>query len=231
MSSPAAPLRVVLADDSFLIREGVSQLVEAADDLELVGTAGDFDALLRAVEERRPDVVITDIRMPPTGTDEGIRAANALRTTHPEVGVVVLSQYVDPWYALALLRDGTRGRAYLLKERVGDLDQLRHAVLAVAQGGSVLDPKVVDALVGARTTRSPVDRLTPREREVLAEMATGRNNAAIAASLVLTERAVEKHINAIFAKLGLSQEPDVSKRVRAVLLFLEAQGGAGTTAN
>jgi DNA-binding NarL/FixJ family response regulator len=226
-----AALRVVLADDSLLIREGVSQLIGAAEDLELVGTAGDFDALLRAVEQHRPDVVITDIRMPPTGTDEGIRAANQLRTTHPEVGVVVLSQYVDPWYPLALLRDGTRGRAYLLKERVGDLNQLRDAVLAVAKGGSVLDPKVVDALVGARGARSPVDRLTPREREVLAEMATGRNNAAIAAALVLTERAVEKHINAIFAKLGLAAEPDVNKRVRAVLLFLESShGGAGTTA-
>lgn len=222
-------LRIVLADDSYLVREGVSLLVEAAEGVELAGTAADHAALLRAVDEHAPDVVVTDIRMPPTGTDEGIRAASALRSSHPDLGVVVLSHYVEPAYALALFREGTRGRAYLLKERVGDVEQLLDAVRRVADGGSVLDPKVVDALVEARTARpSVLDRLTPREREVLAEVATGRTNAAIAASLFLTERAVEKHTNAIFAKLGLNEQQDVNKRVRAVLLFLE-EGGVSPT--
>jgi len=214
----------VLAEDNYLLREGVRLLLAETDELELVATAGDYDALLRAVEAHQPDVVLTDIRMPPTGTDEGIRAAQHLRETHPGVGVVVLSQYVEPEYALALLGEGTRGRAYLLKEHVGDLDQLLRAVHAVAEGGSMLDPKVVDALVSARSTRpSLLDRLTPREAEVLAHIATGQTNAAIAADLFLTERAVEKHINAIFSKLALSDEADAHKRVRAVLLFLEAQ--------
>jgi DNA-binding NarL/FixJ family response regulator len=168
-------------------------------------------------------VVITDIRMPPTGTDEGIRAAERLRDTHPETGVVVLSQYVDPGYALALLEKGSGGRAYLLKERVSDVEQLLAAVKQVASGGSVIDPKVVEALVSARTSaQSPLARLTPRESEVLSEMAQGKNNAGIAAALVLSERAVEKHINSIFLKLGLSEEPDVHRRVKAVLLFLSA---------
>lgn len=214
----------MLAEDNYLLREGVRLLLAETDELELVATAGDYDALLRAVDAHQPDVVLTDIRMPPTGTDEGIRAAQHLRETHPGVGVVVLSQYVEPEYALALLGEGTRGRAYLLKEHVGDLDQLLRAVHAVAEGGSMLDPKVVDALVSARSTRpSLLDRLTPREAEVLAHIATGQTNAAIAADLFLTERAVEKHINAIFSKLALSDEADAHKRVRAVLLFLEAQ--------
>lgn len=214
----------MLAEDNYLLREGVRLLLAETEELELVATAGDYDALLRAVDAHRPDVVLTDIRMPPTGTDEGIRAAQHLRETHPGVGVVVLSQYVEPEYALALLGEGTRGRAYLLKEHVGDLDQLLRAVHAVAEGGSMLDPKVVDALVSARSTRpSLLDRLTPREAEVLAHIATGQTNAAIAADLFLTERAVEKHINAIFSKLALSDEADAHKRVRAVLLFLEAQ--------
>jgi DNA-binding NarL/FixJ family response regulator len=171
-------------------------------------------------------VVLTDIRMPPTGSDEGIRAADHVRRTLPEAGVVVLSQYADPQYALQFLEKGSRGRGYLLKERVSDLDQLLDAIREVARGGSVIDPKVIDALVAARArTPSPLRDLTVRETEVLSEMAQGKNNAAIAASLVLSERAVEKHINSLFSKLGLSEEPDVNRRVKAVLLFLGEQAG------
>jgi DNA-binding NarL/FixJ family response regulator len=179
------------------------------------------------IEAEAPDVVITDIRMPPTGTDEGIRAAAHLRETSPSTGVVVLSQYDSPAYALALLEGGSNGRAYLLKERVSDVEQLLGAVREVAQGGSVIDPKIVDGLVAARTkaAKSDLQRLTPREREVLSEMAQGKSNAATAATLVLTERAVEKHINSIFSKLGLSEEKDVNRRVKAVLLYLSDQGG------
>ena len=179
------------------------------------------------MDEHAPDVVVTDIRMPPTNTDEGIRAARSLRETHPGVGVVVLSQYIEPAWALALLEQGTTGRGYLLKERVGDLDELTHAIHTVAEGGSVIDPKVVDALVQARMQReaSLLRRLTPRELEVLSEIAQGRNNAGIVASLVLSERAVEKHINSIFSKLGLASVDDyVHRRVRAVLLYLAEQG-------
>jgi DNA-binding NarL/FixJ family response regulator len=219
------PIRVVLAEDSFLLRESVQRLLSTEPDLEVVAACEDYDSLMAAVEAESPDVVLTDIRMPPTGTDEGVRAAAELRAQHPEIGVVVLSQYAEPAYALALLEEGSQGRAYLLKERVSDLDQLAGAIRQVADGGSVIDPAVVDALVAARArpADSPVDRLTPRERETLAEMAQGKNNAAIAASLVLSERAVEKHINSIFSKLDLSEEPDVHRRVKAVLLFL-AQG-------
>jgi DNA-binding NarL/FixJ family response regulator len=165
---------------------------------------------------------VTDIRMPPTGTDEGIRAAEVLRAEHPDMGVVVLSQYSEPAYALAFLDGGSRGRAYLLKERVSDIGQLAAAIREVAGGGSVIDPEIVDALVAARAkpADSPLHRLTAREREILSEMAQGKNNAAVAATLVLSERAVEKHINSIFSKLALSQEPDVHRRVKAVLLFL-----------
>ncbi|MDQ1403509.1 MAG: hypothetical protein QOG03_1825 [Actinomycetota bacterium] len=216
-------LRLVLAEDNYLVREGIKRLIETQTDLELVGVCEDYDGLLAMVDDEKPDVVITDIRMPPTGTDEGIRAAERLRDTHPETGVVVLSQYVDPGYALALLEKGSGGRAYLLKERVSDVEQLLAAVKQVASGGSVIDPKVVEALVSARTSaQSPLARLTPRESEVLSEMAQGKNNAGIAAALVLSERAVEKHINSIFLKLGLSEEPDVHRRVKAVLLFLSA---------
>jgi len=170
--------------------------------------------------------VVTDIRMPPTGTDEGIRAANELHGRHPDIGVVVLSQYSEPSYALSFLEHGSRGRAYLLKERVSDIEQLAGAIREVAAGGSVIDPEVVDALVTARSRAadSPMRSLTPRETQILSEMARGKNNAAVAAALVLSERAVEKHINSIFSKLGLSQEPDVHRRVKAVLLFLAAQG-------
>jgi DNA-binding NarL/FixJ family response regulator len=217
-------VRVVLAEDNYLVREGVRTLVETEPDLEVVGVCEDYDTLLAAVEAQAPDVVVTDIRMPPTGTDEGIRAAEVLRARHPEIGVVVLSQYSEPAYALAFLDGGSKGRAYLLKERVSDIGQLSAAIREVAAGGSVIDPEVVDALVSARAkpADSPLHRLTARETEILSEMAQGKNNAAVAASLVLSERAVEKHINSIFSKLALSQEPDVHRRVKAVLLFLSA---------
>jgi DNA-binding NarL/FixJ family response regulator len=220
-------VRVVLAEDNYLVREGVRKLIETEPDLEIVGVCADYDGLLAAAEEQQPDVVVTDIRMPPTGTDEGIRAAAVLRARNPSTGVVVLSQYSEPAYALAFLDGGSRSRAYLLKERVSDIGQLASAIREVARGGSVIDPVVVDSLVAARAKPpdSPIHRLTPREREILSEMAQGKNNAAVATSLVLSERAVEKHINSIFSKLALSEEPDVHRRVKAVLLFLADQGG------
>jgi DNA-binding NarL/FixJ family response regulator len=220
------PLRVVVAEDNLLVREGVVTLLAHQDGIEVAGSVGSYDELMEAVEREKPDVVLTDIRMPPTGTDEGIRAALTLRDTHPQTAVVVLSQYVDPAYALALLERGSEGRAYLLKERVSDPAQIVHAIEETARGGSVIDPLVVESLVAQRTARaaSPLERLTPREREVLEQMAQGRNNAGIAQALFLSERAVEKHINSLFSKLGLSEEPDVHRRVKAVLLFLSASG-------
>jgi DNA-binding NarL/FixJ family response regulator len=216
------PVRLVLAEDHYLVREGVRRLLETEPDIEVVAVCGDLDALLAAVEAEGPDVVVTDIRMPPAGVDEGIQAAERLRETHPELGVVVLSQYAEPRYALALLEGGTARRAYLLKERVEDLDQLVAAIRAVAGGGSVIDPKVVEALVAARARaeESPLHELTPRERDVLREMAEGKNNAAIAATLFLTERSVEKVIHSIFVKLGIAWETSVHKRVKAVILYL-----------
>ncbi|MDQ3106662.1 MAG: response regulator transcription factor [Actinomycetota bacterium] len=221
------PIRIVLAEDNVLLREGIARLISSEKDLALVATCGDYDELLAAIEAEEPDVVLTDIRMPPTGTDEGIRAAAHLRRTRPTTGVVVLSQYAEPAYALSLLEDGSEGRAYLLKERVSDVDQLLRAIHEVARGGSVIDPKVVEVLVDARAraTSSPLARLTPRETEILGEMAQGKNNAAIAGALVLSERAVEKHINSIFSKLHLSEEADTHRRVKAVLLFLSDRGG------
>lgn len=215
-------IRVVLAEDNVLLRDGIARLIEAQPSMALVGVAGDEPELLALVAAERPDVVITDIRMPPTGTDEGIRAAAEIRRTQPSVGVVVLSQFTGPDYALDLLADGSAGRAYLLKERVAEVDELLNAVHEVHAGGSVIDAAVVEALVTAnvRAPQSPVDRLTPREREVLAEMAAGKSNAAIAASLVLSERAVEKHSGSIFTKLDLSEEVDLNRRVKAVLMWL-----------
>jgi DNA-binding NarL/FixJ family response regulator len=215
-------IRLVLAEDHYLVREGVRRLLESRPELEIAAVCGDLDSLLTAVEAEQPDVVITDIRMPPDGGDEGIRAAERLRETNPDVGVVVLSQYVAPSYVLALLEGGSERRAYLLKERVDDLDQLVGAVRAVAEGGSVIDPKVVEALVAenVRGEESPLNQLTPRERDVLREMAEGKNNAAIAASLFLTEKSVEKVIHSIFLKLGLTWETAVHKRVKAVILYL-----------
>jgi DNA-binding NarL/FixJ family response regulator len=220
-------VRVVLAEDSYIVREGLEQVLARAPGIEIVATCGDLDSLRAAVEAERPDVVVTDIRMPPTNTDEGIRAASELHQTRPEVGVVVLSQHDDPAYALALLETGSEGRAYLLKERVHDGGQLAAAVEEVARRGSVIDSKVVESLVRARSSAesSPLAELTSREREVLAEIAQGKSNSAIADSLVLTKRAVEKHINAIFMKLGLAQADDVSKRVKATLIFLAQTDG------
>lgn len=216
------PIRLVLAEDHYLLREGTRRLLETQPELELAAVCGDLDSLLAAVDTERPDVVLTDIRMPPTGTDEGIRAAAQLRVTHPDVGVVVLSQYAQPAYALALLEGGTARRAYLLKEHIDDVEQLVSAIRAVASGGSLIDPKVVEGLVDgkARLRDSPLNDLTPRERDVLREMAEGKNNAAIAQALFLTERSVEKVIHSIFLKLGLAWEPSLHKRVKAVVLYL-----------
>ncbi len=216
------PIRLVLAEDQYLLREALRGLLETREDFEIAAVCEDLDSLLEAVEAERPDVVVTDIRMPPENTDEGIQAAIRLRETSPEVGVVVLSQYATPTFVLALLEGGCERRAYLLKERVKDLDQLVGAIHAVAAGGSVMDPKVVETLVAenAREEDSPLSELTPRERDVLREMAEGKNNAAIAETLVLTERSVEKVIHSIFLKLGLTWETAVHKRVKAVILYL-----------
>ena len=216
------PIRLVIADDHLLVREGLQRLVETDPELEVAAVCGDLDSLLAAVEAEHPDVVVTDIRMPPGNADEGIQAATRLRSTDPDIGVVVLSQYATPSYALALLEGGSAGRSYLLKERVQEPDQLVSAIRAVAKGGSVIDPKVVEALVAedARGEQSPIHELTARERDVLREMAAGKSNAAIGESLFLAERSVEKVIHSIFLKLGLSWEPSVNKRVKAVILYL-----------
>ena len=216
------PIRVVLAEDQYIVREGIRRLLETQPDVEIAAVCDDLDSLLAAVEAEEPDVVVTDIRMPPGNADEGIRAAERLRETHPDTGVVVLSQYATPSYALALLESGSAGRSYLLKERVQDVEQLVSAIRTVAEGGSVIDPKVVEALVAenARGEGSPIKQLTPRERDVLREMAAGKSNAAIGESLFLAERSVEKVIHSIFLKLGLSWETSVHKRVKAVILYL-----------
>jgi len=216
------PIRLVLAEDHYLVREGITRLLESQPDVEVAAVCGNLEALLAAVDAEQPNVVLTDIRMPPGNTDEGIRAADRLRETHPDVGVVVLSQYATPSYALALLEGGSAGRAYLLKERVQDVEQLVSAIRTVAEGGSVIDPKVVEALVAenARGEESRLNQLTPRERDVLREMAGGKSNAAIGESLFLAERSVEKVIHSIFLKLGLTWESSVHKRVKAVILFL-----------
>jgi DNA-binding NarL/FixJ family response regulator len=221
-------VRIVFAEDNYLVREGTAALLAEHDGVELVGTAESFDELLDAVATHTPDAVLTDIRMPPTNSDEGIRAARRIRADHPGIGVVVLSQFSDDEYVYDLLKDGAEGLGYLLKERVADVDELVRALEEVARGGSVLDPKVVEALVAAkdRMAHSPLGSLTDREREVLSHMAQGENNAAIAASLFLTERAVEKHINSLFHKLGLTEEPAVHRRVMAVLAFLREQQSA-----
>jgi DNA-binding NarL/FixJ family response regulator len=216
------PLRLVIAEDHLLVREGVRRLLEADPELEVAAVCGDLDTLLAAVETEQPDVVVTDIRMPPGNSDEGIQAAERLRTTNPDIGVVVLSQYATPSYALALLEGGSAGRSYLLKERVQDPGELVAAINAVANGGSVIDPKVVEALVAedARGEQSPLKSLSARERDVLREMAAGKSNAAIGESLFLAERSVEKVIHSIFLKLGLTFEESVNKRVKAVILYL-----------
>jgi DNA-binding NarL/FixJ family response regulator len=219
------PLRVLLAEDHLLVREGIIRLLQVEPDLEVVAVCQDLDDLLDAASSSAPDVVVTDIRMPPTMRDEGIRAAVQLRATRPELGVVVLTQYPNPDYLRAVLAEGSHGRAYLLKDRVSEGRQLADAVRAVARGGSVVDPVVVETLMASTnpTNRSDLGKLTPRERDVLAAMARGLSNAAIASALFITQRAVEKHVNAIFARLGLTEEQDVSRRVMAVLMYLTDQ--------
>jgi DNA-binding NarL/FixJ family response regulator len=219
-------LRVVFADDHFLVRQGVTSSLAEVDDVDVVGTATDLGSLVRMVQEHSPDVVLTDIRMPPTQTNEGIRAARRIRSTHPDVGVVVLSQYVEEDYVFELLADGVAGMGYLLKERLIDVDQLVRALREVAAGGSVLDPVVVEALVARRRDDGPLLGLTEREHEVLHEMAAGRNNATIATALFMSDRAVEKHIGSLFQKLGLVEEHEVNRRVMAVLAYLRATGGS-----
>ena len=216
-------LRVIFADDNYLVREGVSALLAEVENVDVVDTAADPHSLMRAVVEHSPDAVLTDIRMPPTHTNEGIAAAKRIRAEHG-VGVVVLSQYVEEDYAFDLLADGVAGMGYLLKERVSDLDELVRALHEVARGGSVLDPLVVEALLARRASDSPLLGLTDREREVLATMATGRNNATIAKTLFMSERAVEKHIGSVFQKLGLVEEHETNRRVMAVLAYVEASG-------
>jgi DNA-binding NarL/FixJ family response regulator len=220
-------IRVALAEDNVLLRQGVSRLVSANEDFELVGTAPDLPQLLALVRDQHPDVVVTDIRMPPAEADEGIQAAAWLHEHDPGVGVVVLSQYTDPAYAMALLEHGSAGRAYLLKERVASVDELARAIRVVAQGGSVVDPLVIDELVRSRSVQHQpgMSSLTPRESEILSEMAQGKSNAAIGAALCVSERAVEKHTNSIFAKLGLGEQKELNRRVKAVLLFLSHGGG------
>lgn len=220
------PIRLVLADDNMLVREGLERVFATETEVEVVASCADLPSLLEAVETGNPDVVLTDIRMPPSRSDEGIQVAILLERTHPEVAVIVLSQYADPGYALALLEHGSRRRGYILKERVHDRAQLLTALQTVAEGGSVIDSRIVDILVGARSrgASSPLTELTPRELQVLAQIAQGKSNHAIAESLTLTKRAVEKHINAIFLKLGLTYDEDVSNRVKATLLFLADDG-------
>jgi DNA-binding NarL/FixJ family response regulator len=214
--------RVILAEDSFILREGLRELLATRTAIEVVEVCTDLDALLEAVDAERPDVVVTDIRMPPTNTDEGIQAAARLRDSHPHIGVVVLSQYSHPSYVLTLLQSGSDGRAYLLKERVHDVLELTSAIDAVQSGGSVIDPKIVEILVSARARAdsSPLRELSDREHTVLSKIAQGKSNAAIARELGFSQRAVEKHTHSIFAKLELGDAAEVSKRVTAALLFL-----------
>ena len=213
-------MRVVLADDSVLLREGLARLLEDAG-FEVAGQAGNAEDLLRKVRSHRPDVAVTDIRMPPTQTDEGLRAAQQIRAEMPGVGVVVLSQHIDERYAFELLQGSAEGVGYLLKDRGADIDGVTDALRRVAAGGSVLDPEVVGQLLGRRKTDDPLDRLTPREREVLALMAQGQSNNGIAEELVVTGRAIEKHVTSIFSKLGLSATDEGHRRVLAVLTYLD----------
>jgi DNA-binding NarL/FixJ family response regulator len=217
-------IRVVFADDNFLVRQGTAALLAESAEVDVVAVVADAADLLAAVGELSPDVAMTDVRMPPTWTDEGLQAAKLVRRDHPRTGVLVLSQYVEPVDVLELFSDGVAGLGYLLKDKVADLEELVTALRTVSRGGSALDPLVVEALMARRNPRehSPLASLTERELAVLAEMATGRNNLAVARALRISERAVEKHINALFGKLGVSEEPDVNRRVLAVLAFLDA---------
>ena len=220
------PLRVVFADDNYLVRVGVSTLLSDGAEIELITAVEDADALLRAVAEHRPDAVLTDIRMPPTHTIEGIEAAKRIRADYPDIGVVVLSQFADDDYAFELLENGVSGLGYLLKERVADREELVRALQEVARGGSALDPKVIEVLLARKSHEEPsaLVGLSDRERDVLQQMATGRNNHTIAQTLYMSDRAVEKHINSIFQKLGIIEEKEMNRRIMAVLAFLEATG-------
>jgi DNA-binding NarL/FixJ family response regulator len=220
------PVRLIVAEDSYVIREFLTTVLSGASGIELVAICTNGKELLTAIDIWEPDVVLTDIRMPPSGAEEGVRVAARLRETHPNVGVVVLSQYAEPEYAISLLEHGTGRRAYLLKERIRDKEELIEAIRAVARGGSVIDPVIVDVLIEARSraSTSKLSELTPRERQLLAEIAAGKSNGAIAESLVLTKRAVEKHVNSIFSKLNLPETQDVSRRVKATLIFLSEEG-------
>jgi len=213
-------MRVVIAEDSVLLRAGLVRLLEDAG-FEVVGEASDVEDLLRKVRAHLPDLAVTDIRMPPTQTDEGLRAAQQIRAELPQIGLMVLSQHLDEGYALELLQNSAEGVGYLLKDRVADIDAFVDALRRVGARGSVLDPEVVSQLLGRRRAHDPLDRLTPREREVLALMAEGRSNNAVARELVVTERAIEKHVTSIFSKLGLSAAEDGHRRVLAVLRYLK----------
>ena len=219
-------ISIVIAEDSLLVRDSVFRALSMDPDVTVVGVAEDYDSAVELVTQHVPTILVTDVRMPPTSTDEGIRLAQWLRTAHPDVGVIVLSNYVDPQYASGLLDGGTAGRGYLLKERVAHFDELSDAVRQVASGGTVLDPQVVEVLLGQSRSAPALSRLTPREREVLSELATGFSNRTVAQRLVLSQRAVEKHINSIFAKLELTVDDSVDRRVKAVLMFLNGDGSA-----
>jgi DNA-binding NarL/FixJ family response regulator len=221
-------ISVVVAEDSLLIRDSVCRALSTDPDVAVVGVGVDYDSAIEVLEQHNPTLLVTDVRMPPTSTDEGIRLAQWLRTAHPDTGVIVLSQYVQPEYAAGLLDGGARARGYLLKERIADFNQLSDAVREVASGGTVLDPLVVETLLGRPSSSLVVNRLTPGERKVLTELASGGSNRAVAQRLVVTQRAVEKHINSIFAKLGLTADDTVDRRVKAVLMFL---GDAGDVAS
>ena len=222
-------LRLVLAEDNLLVREGLVSLLGTTDEVDLVATSENYDELLAAVDEHDPNVVLTDIRMPPNHSDEGVRAAERFRETHPDLGVVVISQFAEPEYVLAVLGEGSRGRGYVVKDRIDDLDHLLGAIRTVAAGGSFIDDAVVDILIQsrARVIDSPLQTLSPRELDVLAEIAAGRSNASVAESLHVSRHAVEKHTNAIFAKLGLTEDQEINRRVKAVLMFLSGQGDVG----
>jgi len=226
-SAGVTTIRVVLGEDNYLASEGIARALDRITGVELVATCEDLASLRETIDEERPDVVVTDIRMPPTNTDEGIRLANELRASEPEIGVVVLSQHNEPRYATALFESGSERRAYLIKERVRDAGELGRALRSVAEGGSVVDPVVVETLLRSSRTRerSQLDGLTPREFEILALIAEGRSNAAIAKLLYLTKRAVERHINGIFAKLDLGDPGSISRRVKAALIYLSAEDG------
>jgi DNA-binding NarL/FixJ family response regulator len=222
-------LRTVLADDNYLVRQGVAALLAEVSGIDVVASVGDATELLLAVRDHAPDVVLTDVRMPPTFTTEGIDVAKRIRAQHPTVGVVVLSSFVEEEWCLQLVADGASGLGYLLKDRVYDIEELVHALQTVARGGCALDPTVIEAMTRRRSGDSPVDRLTDREERVLGQMATGRSNAAIARSLHLSERSIEKHISAIFGKLGLHEEGELNRRVAAVLEFLRVARPETTT--